>query len=137
MKPITHSDYINKSSAKAVTQAKERREYGVVQRPGIVGDFGSILTQELEKKSKSLELKFSKHASQRLDDRNISIDTDLQNRLNQAVEMAHRKGLRDMVIIDNTNAFVVNVPNKTVITAMCGSEMKNNIFTNIDGVVMI
>jgi flagellar operon protein len=135
MNPIKNSGYINRTiSTGAADKAKERGEYGAVQRPGIVGDFGSILKSELEKKS---ELKFSKHAAQRLDDRNIPISTDLQNKLNQAVEMAQGKGLRDMVIIDNQNAFVVNVPNKTVITAVSGTEMKNNIFTNIDGVVMI
>ncbi len=135
MNPISHSGYINRTvSAKAADKVKEHGEYGAVQRPGIVGDFGSILKQELEKNS---QLKFSKHASQRLDDRNIPINTDLSDRLNKAVEMAQGKGLRDMVIIDNQNAFVVNVPNKTVITAMSGAEMKNNIFTNIDGVVMI
>lgn len=135
MKPINNSGYINRAiSTSTAGKVKEHGGYGAVQRPGIVGDFGSILKQELEKKA---ELKFSKHASQRLDDRNITINTELQNKLNEAIEMANGKGLRDMVIIDNQNAFVVNVPNRTVITAMCGSEMKNNIFTNIDGVVMI
>ena len=135
MNPINRSGYINRTvSTGTVDKVQGHGEYGVVQRPGIVGDFGSILKQELERKE---DLKFSKHASQRLDDRNISINSDLHNKLNEAIEMARLKGLRDMVIIDNQNAFVVNVPNKTVITAMCGSEMKNNIFTNIDGVVMI
>lgn len=135
MNPINHSGYINRTvSVNAAGKVKEHGEYGAVQRPGIVGDFGSILKQELEKKE---QLKFSKHASQRLDDRNIPISADLREKLNNAVEMAQGKGLRDMVIIDNQSAFVVNVPNKTVITAMSGSEMKNNIFTNIDGVVMI
>lgn len=135
MKPINKSGYINRTiSIGTENKVKEHGEYGAVQRPGIVGNFGSILKQELEKKS---ELKFSKHASQRLDDRNITVNTELHNRIDEAIEMAKGKGLRDMVIIDNQNAFIVNVPNKTVITAMCGSEMKNNIFTNIDGVVMI
>jgi flagellar operon protein len=40
------------------------------------------------------------------------------------------------VIVDSL-AFIVNVPNQTVVTAMDQSESIDNIFTNIDGAVII
>ncbi|MEG3029949.1 MAG: flagellar biosynthesis protein, partial [Oscillospiraceae bacterium] len=53
--------------------------------------------------------------------------------------MARAKGAKDIVVINNSqnNAFIVNVPNNVVVTTMAGSEMKNNIFTNIDSAVLI
>ena len=69
------------------------------------------------------QLKFSKHASQRLESRNISLSEEQNARLEDGVEQAH--------------AFIVNVPSKTVVTAMDQTETQSNIFTNIDGAVIM
>ena len=83
------------------------------------------------------KLKFSKHATLRLESRGISLSDEQNIRLQSGVEKASAKGINESLVLVDSLAFIVNVPNKTVITAMSGSEMKNNIFTNIDGVVMI
>ena len=83
------------------------------------------------------ELKFSKHAVNRLSDRNISL-TDAQNiRLENGVKQASEKGITESLVLVDSLAFIVNVPNKTVVTAMDQSETNSNIFTNIDGAVII
>lgn len=82
-------------------------------------------------------LKFSKHAVNRLSDRNIFL-TDAQNmRLENGVKQANEKGITDSLILVDSLAFIVNVPNKTVVTAMEQTETDSNIFTNIDGAVII
>ena len=63
-------------------------------------------------------------------------DTLLQN-LNQAVKKAQEKGAKDVVVIGESGAFIVNVPNNIVVTTMSGAEMKDNIFTNIDSAVLM
>ena len=83
------------------------------------------------------ELKFSKHAVNRLSDRNIAL-TDAQNvRLENGVKQASEKGITESLVLVDSLAFIVNVPNKTVVTAMDQTETNSNIFTNIDGAVII
>ena len=90
--------------------------------------FNDLLTDELSK------LKFSSHATKRLEDRSIVLSSDEMGKINEAVQKAETKGAKDSLVMMNGNAFIVNIPNKTVITAMpLGST--DNVFTNIDSVV--
>lgn len=95
---------------------------------GIDSKFNDLLNDELSK------LKFSSHAAKRLEDRNIVLSNDEMGKINEAVQKAETKGAKDSLVMMNGNAFIVNIPNKTVITAMpLGSN--DNVFTNIDSVV--
>jgi flagellar operon protein len=102
--------------------------------------FASILgrVQEIEKTAdNSFEpVKFSKHAANRLSDRNIELTQDQMDRLNQGKIEAGEKGIHDSLILIDQLAFIVNVPNNTVVTAMDQTENKSNVFTNIDGAVI-
>lgn len=82
-------------------------------------------------------LKFSKHASQRLDQRDITLSTEQSRRLEEGVQKAGEKGIKESLVIVDSLAFIVNVPNQTVVTAMEQSESMDNVFTNIDGAVII
>ena len=83
------------------------------------------------------KLKFSKHAANRLNDRNIAL-TDSQNiRLENGVKQASEKGIKESLVLVDSLAFIVNVPNRTVVTALDQTEANSNIFTNIDGAVII
>ncbi len=91
--------------------------------------FDEIFKTELEK------IKFSSHAAKRLEARNINLtDSDL-NKLKTAISKAESKGAKDSLVMMDRTAFIVNVPNRTVITAMEISEKEDNVFTNIDSVV--
>ena len=83
------------------------------------------------------EVKFSKHAANRLTDRNIELTTEQVKRLNMGAAKAGAKGINESLVIVDSLAFIVNVPNQTVITAMDQTETDENIFTNIDGAVII
>ena len=92
--------------------------------------FEEILRQ---KQSENIsELKFSKHASMRLEERNISLTVEQNARLESGVAKASEKGIKDSLVMIDSLAFIVNVPNKTVVTAMDQTEKQDNIFTNID-----
>ena len=83
------------------------------------------------------ELKFSKHAAARLSERDITL-TDSQNvRLENGVKQASEKGINESLVLVDSLAFIVNVPNKTVVTAMDQTETNSNVFTNIDGAVIM
>lgn len=97
-------------------------------------EFAELFRQKLQK---SGTLNFSKHALQRLESRSIPVSDQLVAQISSAVEQARAKGVRDALILDGNNAFIVNVPSNTVITTMSGSEMASNVFTNIDGAVVL
>ena len=82
-------------------------------------------------------LKFSRHALGRLNDRNIELSAGQLERLEDGAKKAERKGIRDSLVIVDQLAFIVNVPNQTVVTAMDSTETNENIFTNIYGAVII
>ena len=101
---------------------------------------GRISFEEILKEKQSgraSELKFSKHASMRLEKRNISLTEEQNARLENGVAKAGEKGIRKSLVMVDSLAFIVNVPSKTVVTAMDQMETQNNIFTNIDGAVII
>lgn len=97
--------------------------------PDSAVSFDSIFQQELEK------VKFSNHALKRLESRNITLGTDEINKINSAVEKAESKGSKDSLVMMHDTAFIINIPNKTVITALPVGESNDNVFTNIDSVV--
>lgn len=99
------------------------------QKPGGVGSFDSIFDNELSK------LKFSGHAAKRLESRNIQLSESDMNKLQEAVGKAEAKGAKDSLIMLNDRAFIINIPNKTVVTAVEVAEGNENVFTNIDSVV--
>ena len=83
------------------------------------------------------EIKFSKHASMRLSERNISLTAEQNQRLQNGVEAASEKGIKESLVLVDSLAFIVNVPNQTVVTAMDQTESDENVFTNIDGAVFM
>ena len=98
--------------------------------------FEQILKQNL-KSSENSELKFSKHASMRLMNRNIQLTQSQNERLENGVKAASEKGINESLVLVDSLAFIVNVPNRTVVTAMDQKETISNIFTNIDGAVIM
>lgn len=100
------------------------------------GNSNSQFSQILEREVYGV--KFSQHAIQRLQSRNIAIDQAGMAKLSGAVDKAAQKGAKEsLVLMNNDLALVVSIKNKTVITAMDGASMKDNLFTNIDSAIII
>ncbi|MBQ8246801.1 MAG: flagellar protein [Lachnospiraceae bacterium] len=98
--------------------------------------FQEVLNRTTESGQEVTELKFSKHAAGRLIDRNIELSEAQMERLQEGAKNAGQKGIKDSLVIVDELAFIVNVPNKTVVTALDQTEARGNIFTNIDGAVI-
>lgn len=81
-------------------------------------------------------VKFSKHAMGRLTDRNIELTEGQIDRLNSGTKQASQKGINESLVLVDDMAFIVNIKNNTVITAMDKNSSEENVFTNIDGAVI-
>lgn len=94
--------------------------------------FAQVLDQKLEQR----KLKFSAHATRRLATRNIELSSEQLDLLEEAVEKARAKGGRETLILLDDVALVVSVANRTVITAIDGENLRENVFTQIDSAVI-
>lgn len=83
------------------------------------------------------QLKFSAHAQERLHASRTQLSSGDIARISDAVTKAAQKGARESLVLLPDLALVVSVPNRTVITAVDGQRMKENIFTNIDSAVIL
>jgi flagellar operon protein len=81
-------------------------------------------------------VRFSAHALQRVERRGIDTSPATLARLGDGVDRAAGKGARASVVFVDATAFVVSVPNRTVITAVDRDHMKQQVFTNIDSAVI-
>lgn len=118
-------------------QRREAQQAPVQQRE-TAGGFGAMLRQELAKTGQpSQGVEFSKHAISRAQERGIEVTPDLMDQLAGSVIRAQAKGATNILAMDTENAFIINVPNAKVITAITQEEMRENIFTNIDGAVFL
>ncbi len=83
------------------------------------------------------QVRFSKHAAGRLAERNIELTRGQMERLQEGAQKAQMKGIKESLVIVDQLAFIVNIPNNTVVTAMNRQDAAENVFTNIDGAVII
>ncbi|WP_026570359.1 MULTISPECIES: TIGR02530 family flagellar biosynthesis protein [Sediminibacillus] len=82
-------------------------------------------------------LKVSKHAKQRMNERNIAIDSELWQKITAKVGEAKQKGITDSLVLTDHAALLVSTKNNTVVTAMDRSEAGSRIFTNINGTIVM
>ena len=97
-------------------------------------DFNQILESI---RGKDEEIKFSKHASERLNSRDMDLNQDEILRLKTAFNKAESKGVKDALFLMDDKAFIASIKNKTIITTVSKEQLKDNVFTNIDGAVII
>lgn len=102
--------------------------------PGPIGDaFAALLHDELRREQ---GIKFSAHAQNRIRERSIEFGENEVARLKVAVEKASQKGARESLVLLDNLALLVNIPKQTVITAVDSRLSRDNVWTNIDSVVM-
>lgn len=92
--------------------------------------FNKVLEKELS------QLKYSKHAQQRLESRNMELNDTDRSKIEQAVNRAEQKGSNDSLVFLRDMAFIVNIKNRTVVTAIDRENLRENVFTNIDSAVV-
>jgi flagellar operon protein len=82
-------------------------------------------------------LKFSNHAVDRMQTRGISFSPEQMAKIESAVNKAASKGAKNTLLLTDAAAMIVSVKDKTVVTVMDSSSLKENVFTNIDSTVMV
>ncbi len=81
-------------------------------------------------------VRFSNHAQKRLESRQIYLDDQNVNRLSEAIDKAEKRGGKSSLVMLDDLAFIVNVPSRTVLTALRASQSAEGVFTQIDSVVI-
>lgn len=95
--------------------------------------FNKILQEKLDHSN----LKYSKHADIKMRSLGIVKNKTLENQLEDATKKARQKSIQEGLILTKEYGFVVSVKNNTVITVVNLKNMDDNVFTNIDGAVII
>jgi flagellar operon protein len=113
--------------------AEALKNSGKLSSPGSskTGNFNSILQDELKR------VKFSGHALERLESRNIELNGNQLVKLNDAINIARDKGSREALVLMDEQAFIVSIQNNTVITVLDKNTMSNNFIGNIDSAVLV
>lgn len=93
--------------------------------------FADILTEAQQ------TVKISKHASQRIAQRNIEISPTEWQQIDDKLQVAKNKGLKESLFLTKNAALIINVKNHTVVTALDRQEASNQVFTNIDGAIIL
>jgi len=106
------------------------------QRPASRTADGSF-ARSLAEATGGAALRFSAHATDRLASRNIRFTADEMARVEQAADVAARRGSRDALLMMNDLGLIVNIKNRTVLTALDLGAMKDGIVTNIDSTVVV
>ena len=94
-------------------------------------NFKELLSEKLKN-----EVSFSKHANERIQQRNIDVSQEVTEKLNEAAVQAKDKGLKNVLVMIDNQAFILSTMNNKIITAVNSDDLKENIFTNIDGAVI-
>lgn len=98
-------------------------------------DFNQVFENIQNQKTNTSTINFSKHATNRLNDRDINLSKEQISRVEKGLGDARQKGINSgLVLVDNI-ALVVSLKNNTVITAV--NEKENKVFTNIDGAIIV
>lgn len=116
-------------------------------QPITTGNLRSTKSKELPTNSFALQFQqaigsndkliISKHAKARLQQRDIHISDRSWDQIQQKVNEAKKLGVRDSLVLLDNAALIVSAKNNTVITAMDSHEAKTQIFTNINGTIVI
>ncbi len=101
--------------------------------PG-TGDFDRMLDGAM---GASRPVRFSAHAADRVRSRGIHLTPGDLDRLARAVDLAESRGGRESLVLSPSLAYVVNVPARTVVTALSGDQARGSVFTQIDSAVVL
>ncbi|MBS4217746.1 flagellar protein [Bacillus sp. FJAT-49711] len=96
--------------------------------------FSRFLEQATAKQSR---LTISKHAELRMKQREISIGPEVWEQIGLKVAEAKQKGVTDSLVLLKDAALIISAKNNTVVTVMDRQEAASQIFTNIDGTIIL
>jgi flagellar operon protein len=117
--PLIHGDF------KKTVKSEQK------QQSNFANELQSVLKLESE------GLTISKHAQVRLAQRGIDIDETRWKQIGEKVAEAKNMGVNESLVLLDDAALIVSAKNNTVITAMNRAEASKQIFTNINGTIVM
>lgn len=126
-------DFTEYSSVSLKTNKSKDNKVDNISKKDI-SPFNKVLDKQIKKDD---GFTISAHAAQRLNSRNINIEGDDLNKINEGINMASDKGSKQSLILYKNMGLITSIKNRTVITAIDKNENKGKVITNIDSVVMI
>ena len=107
-------------------------------------EFKNLLQDEIKEEGEPAEgpvqeesVKISLHAAKRLRERNLAMDSEEFFKIKNAIEKLRTKGGQDSLILTNKAAYIVDVNQNTIVTAMERENLGENVFTKIDSTLVI
>ena len=129
-----HSTLINKIKRSQYSTPKKTNAI-----PTNVETFNNFLKKKINSNQASDDsgVRLSGHAKKRLEERNINLDGNEFLKIRDGIDKLKEKGGKDSLIVTNQAAYIVDVDNQTVVTAMDKKDMAENVFTKIDSTLFI
>lgn len=100
-------------------------------------EFRSALQDLLQGEAENVGMKLSGHAAKRMEERKLDMDTDEFFKLRSALDQLKKKGGNNSLVVTNKAAYIVDVGNDTIVTAIDKESMAENVFTKIDSTLFI
>ncbi len=116
--------------ANAQGVAPKPAQTNTTARPAAAG--GPSFTETL---SRAQDIRFSNHAQKRMESRDIELSPENVNRLSDAIDKAEKRGGKSSLVMVDDLAFIVNVRERMVVTALDANSRGEGVFTQIDSVV--
>jgi flagellar operon protein len=100
-------------------------------------EFKQLLNKEINNVQKEHGIQISLHAAKRLKERNLDLDNEEYFKLKGAMDKLREKGGQDSLVVTGKAAYIVDIPNNKVVTAIDKSSMAENVFTKIDSTLIV
>lgn len=132
---IDHSQFIDSLKRNSSEPSKAK----VNLPPSKQDVFSELLHKTLKSKEEfNLEgVKLSQHAAKRVADRGLEFDSNEFLKIKNGIEKLKNKGGKDSLIVTDKGAYIVDVNNATIVTAMDKDKMSENVFTKIDSTLFL
>ncbi len=83
------------------------------------------------------EIKISNHAAKRIIDRNLDLNGEEFVKIRNAITKLKEKGGKDSLVITSNAAYIVDVNQNKIVTAIDKENLQENIFTKIDSTILM
>ncbi len=129
---------IQPSVSQILKSTTTERELDKKISPNNISEFQDLIKKiNTTPEIKNQNIEISQHAAKRLEERNLTIDGDEYLKLREAIDKVRNKGGQNSLVISDKAAYIVDIANNKIITAMDKNQLEENVFTKIDSTVFM
>ena len=125
-----------------VTKTNQQKKVDVSNRlpkEGDISEFKNLLNAKVQNEEKPVHggINLSTHAVKRLEERKIDFKGEEYMKVKDAMSKLKAKGSQNSLIISDKAAYIVDLKNNKLVTAVDKGSLSENIFTKIDSTMFI